>query len=69
MKQKESYAKQVAELLNNFSESNSSKKNFQNLCLAEIAVMLGVIADILEGRNIEFKDGKTAQDTMQDDIQ
>lgn len=36
--------------------------------LCSMAEMLAIIADTLEGRNIELKDGKTAQDTMQDDI-
>lgn len=69
MKQKKSYAEQVLETLNSFSENCTSKKNYQNLCLSEIAVALWAIVDFLEGRNVELKDGKTAQDTVQNDIQ
>ena len=69
MKQKKSYAEQVLKTLNSFSENCTSKKNYQNLCLSEIAVALWAIVDFLEGRNDELKDGKTAQDTVQNDIQ
>lgn len=69
MKQKKSYAEQVSETFSSFSENCTSKKNYQNLCLTEIAIALWAIVDTLEGRNVELKDGKTAQDTMQNDIQ
>ena len=51
MKQKESYSKNMAKMLSDFAEKTSSKKDFENLCLAQIALALGVIVDILEGRN------------------
>ena len=56
MKQKKSYAEQVMETLNSFSENCTSKKNYQNLCLAEIAIALWAIVDFLEGRNVELKE-------------
>lgn len=57
MKQKKSYAKTVSDFLSNITEGGGcSRKHFRTMCLMEIAVMLGVIADILEGRNIELKD-------------
>lgn len=69
MKQKKSYAEQVLETLESFSENCTSKKNYQNLCITEIAIALWAIVEVLEGRNDELKDGKTAQDTVQNDIQ
>ena len=54
MKQKESYAKTVSDFLNNITEGGGcSRKHFRTMCLMEIAVMLGVITDILEGKNDE----------------
>ena len=61
MKQKKSYAERVMKTLNSFSENCTSKGNYQNLCLAEIAVALGVIVDILKWRNDELKDGNDIQ--------
>lgn len=56
MKQKKSYAEQVSETFKSFSENCTSKKNYQNLCLAEIAIALWAIVDVLEGRNVELKE-------------
>ena len=53
---KKSYAEQVSETLNSFSENCTSKKNYQILCLTEIAVALWAIVDVLEGRNVELKE-------------
>ena len=47
---KKSYAEEVSGLLRSITEGNFKHKDFQSVCFAEIAVMLAVIADTLEGR-------------------
>lgn len=54
MKLKESYAKEMQERLNDlYNDKTVSKEELRNICLADIVIMLALIADILEGRNAD----------------
>ena len=56
MKLKESYAKEIQERLNDlYHDKTVSKEELRNICLADIVIMLALIADILEGKNSDAK--------------
>ena len=57
MKQKESYAEDMQKRLNDLYQDEAvSREEFKSICIADVVVMLALIADILEGRNVELKD-------------
>ena len=54
MKQKESYAKEMQERLSDlYNDKTVSNEELRNICLADIVIMLALIAEILEGRNTD----------------